>query len=308
MGLELYLGFDGGATKTSVVALNSHKEVAGEEVGEPSNFQVIGTKQASINIFELTESLVEKIGLDFSQIKAMYLALAGAGRKDDARKMLGSFVDLLDSKKYLIPKIQVESDGTAALEGAFGGKPGMILISGTGSILFAKDDENKIYRVGGWGRFIGDEGSGYALGRYCLAAVAKESDGRGKPTMMTKLLYEKLNVDNPESLINEVYQNNFDIASAASVVIEAAENNDEIALDIISKNVDELIEHIPAMLTKLTRQLPLVLTGSVITSDNVFSRTFRKRMKEDFPQIEIREPEFSPAMGAALLAYKMAQG
>jgi len=308
MDLQLYLGFDGGATKTNVVALNSKKEFVGEEAGKPSNFQVIGTKQASINIFELTEVLLEKIGSDFSRIKSMYLALAGAGRKDDARKMLGGFVDLLDSKKYVIPKIQVESDGTASLEGAFGGKPGMILISGTGSILFARDDKNEIHQIGGWGRFIGDEGSGYALGKSCLAAVAKASDGRGKFTMMARLLFEKMKIENPESLIKEVYQNNFDIATAASVVIESAEKDDEIALDIISKNIDELIQHVSAMLKKLTMPLPLAIVGSVISSDNIFSRGFRKRMRDEFPQIEIREPEFSPAMGAARLAYKMGQG
>ncbi len=290
MDLQLYFGFDGGATKTNVVALNSQKEVVAEASGKPANFQIIGSKQASLNIFELTELLLEKIGADFSQIKTMYLALAGAGRKDDSRKMLGSFVNLLDSKRYPIPKVQVESDATAALEGSFGGKPGMILISGTGSILFAKDDENKVYRVGGWGRFIGDEGSGYAIGRSCLAAAARHFDGRGKETLMTRLLCEKMMIDDPESLVGAVYQNNFDIASAASVVIEAAGKNDGVALEIVTENVDELIQHVIAMLKKLRRPLPLVLIGSIISSDNGFSSSFRNGMKEKFPEIEIRVP------------------
>jgi N-acetylglucosamine kinase-like BadF-type ATPase len=307
MDSQLYLGFDGGATKTDVVALNSKKEVVGEATGNPSNFQVIGVKQASVNIFDLTELVLGKIGSDFSNIKTMYLALAGAGRKDDARKMLGGFVGLLDSKRYPIPKIQVEGDGTAALEGAFGGMPGMVLISGTGSILFAKDEENKIYRVGGWGRLIGDEGSGYALGRSCLAAVARELDGRGSQTMMTRLLCEKMKIENPESMIGEVYQKDFDIASVATVVIEAAEKGDEVAVGIISENVDDLMRHISAILKKMNKPVPLALTGSLLSNENIFSRSFRNKLKEQFPQIEVMEPQFSSAVGAALLAYKMAQ-
>ncbi|MFZ1080328.1 MAG: BadF/BadG/BcrA/BcrD ATPase family protein, partial [Candidatus Kryptoniota bacterium] len=188
---QYFLGFDGGATKISAVTLNLEKEVVAEEVGKPANFQIMGIEQASINILEVTESILGKLNADFSQVKAMYLGLAGTGRKSDAEKMLNGFVNLLVVKKYPVPKIQVGSDAIAALEGAFGGKAGMIFIGGTGSILFAKEADGEMQRVGGWGRFIGDEGSGYALGRSCLTAIAKEFDGRGKKTNLTHLLGDK---------------------------------------------------------------------------------------------------------------------
>ncbi len=58
------------------------------------------------------------------------------------------------------------------LKDAFSGKAGSILIAGTGSIMFGKDEAGEIHRVGGFGRFIGDEGSGYRIGRIGLNAVA----------------------------------------------------------------------------------------------------------------------------------------
>lgn len=307
MNSSIYLGFDGGATKTDVIALDSRKEVAAEETGKPANFQIIGIEQTSSNLLEVTRSLLEKLNADFSCVKAMCLALAGAGRKDDAEKLHRGFVTLLEEKKYPVPQIRIESDAVAALEGAFGGEPGMILIGGTGSILFAKDVEGEIHRVGGWGRFIGDEGSGYVLGRSCLAAIAREFDGRGKKTVMTQLLREKTKIGNSESLIKEVYQNNFDISSAATIVIEAAEKTDGVAVGIISENIDELMLHISAMLGKLAEPLPLVLTGGLLSSDNFFSRGFRRKLREKYPEIEIREALFSPVMGAAFLAFKLGE-
>ena len=304
MNSLLYLGIDGGATKTSAVALDPDKRVVAEGTGKPSNFQIIGIEQASINILETLESLLADLNVEFSQIKSMCLALAGSGRKDDAERMRLGFISILEKRKYTAPEVRVESDAVAALEGAFGGKPGMILIGGTGSILMAKDDRGNMHRVGGWGRFVGDEGSGYTLGRSCLAAVAKEFDGRGRHTMMTQLLKAGTGIEDSESLIRDVYQRHFDIASAAPFVIEAAEKGDEVARIIIMENIDELAAHVSAIVNKLNKWLPLVLVGGILSSDNFFSVAFRKKMGVEFPYVEIRRTEFSPAMGAALLAYE----
>ncbi len=307
MYTRIYLGLDGGATKTSLTALNLSREVVAEETGKPANFQVIGAEQASANLLEVTESVLKKLNADLSEVKAIYLALAGAGRKNDAEKMLDAFVKLLIAKDYPVPKVRVDSDALAALEGAFGGKPGMVLISGTGSILFAKNYEGKVQSVGGWGRVIGDEGSGYALGRQCLTAVAKEFDGRGKKTAMTWLLKDMKRIGNPKSLISAIYQYDLDIASVAPVVLEAAERGDEVALDIISSSAGELVKYVSAMLRELNEVLPLALSGGLLSTDNFFSRKFRETMSEEFPDIEIRDPEYSPSMGAGLLAYELGE-
>jgi N-acetylglucosamine kinase-like BadF-type ATPase len=302
MDSPLFLGVDGGATKSNAILLDSARRVRAEGTGKPSNFQIIGIEQASTNILETAETTLKKSNSDFSQVKSICLALAGAGRKDDADKMRNEFVALLEAKKYFAPKVRVESDATAALEGALGGKGGMVLIAGTGSILLAKDDRRTIHRTGGWGRFIGDEGSGYAMGRSCLEAVAREFDGRGKKTVMTRLLKDRTGIEGPDSLVREVYQNNFDIASVAPLVAEAAEMGDEAALEIVRENIDELMIHIAAILRKLNNPLPLVLLGTLLSSENFFSRSVHKRISRQFPKIEIRKPEYSPAVGAALLA------
>ncbi len=301
----IFLGFDGGATKTTGVAIDSSRKVLAEATGEPSNFQIIGTETASENILATAELLLAKIGADFTSVRSVYLGLTGAGRIRDADRIRDAFIKLLIERNYPVAKIRIGSDAIAALEGAFSGKPGMILISGTGSILFAKDENERIHRVGGWGRFIGDEGSGYALGRACLSAVARQIDGRGDKTLMSEMLKQRKHIEDQQSLITEVYQNKLDIASLAPVVIEAAEEGDEVALDILAIAARELVHHVRAALPKLKMPVSLALLGSVVSTDNMFSREVERLIRSEFRQIRIQKPDLPPALGAALLALKI---
>lgn len=301
---SLFLGFDGGASKTTVVAMKDDRSIVAEETGGPSNFQIIGTDRTSENIFSLTLAILRKTESDFSKIKVMYLALTGAGRISDADRMRDGFVRFLREKSVAIPNVRIGSDAIAALEGAFSGKPGMILISGTGSILFAKDEDDRIHRVGGWGRFIGDEGSGYAIGRACLSAVAREFDGRGRRTALSRLLKEFKGIDTSQALIAQVYQNKMEIASLAPIVIQAAAEGDEVAAEITTQAAVELFEHVRAILPQLKTTVPLVLAGSVLSSQNLVSQKVREMIGNDLPNIKIQEPEYPPAVGAALLAFK----
>ncbi len=305
MNNPLYFGFDGGATKTAGVALNSQKETVAESVGGPGNFQIIGAEKASENVLSVTERILEKLDSEFSQIRSMYLGLAGAGRPEDAERMCGAFVNLLNRKSLPVPRVTVGTDAIAALEGAFRGRPGMILISGTGSILFAKDRNDRVHRIGGWGRFLGDEGSGYAIGRACLVAIARAFDGRGMETMMTRLLKEKRNIGDTQSMVIEVYQKNFDIASAAPIALEAAQSGDRVANDIITESAQQLSDHVKAVIEKLKEPLPLVLIGGILTTENALSRKFLQIIAEDFPDTKVQPAESSPAVGAALLAFKI---
>ncbi|MHB1687197.1 MAG: N-acetylglucosamine kinase, partial [Ignavibacteriaceae bacterium] len=228
---------------------------------------------------------------------------AGAGRRNDAERLEKNFISFSKTKGIEFEKVLVESDARIALEGAFAGKPGSILIAGTGSIMFGKDANGNIYRIGGFGRFIGDEGSGYSIGKKGLAAVAKEFDGRINETAISELLKEKFKIHSGDILITEIYKNNFEIASAAPLVIKAAENGDAIAGKILDEESDELILHISAMIKKIGQTfLNLSFIGGTISSDNIFSKMLKEKIKTKLPQVNVISPEYSPAVGAVLMA------
>ncbi len=236
-------------------------------------------------------------------IEAIVLGTTGGGRRSDAETLENQIKKDASQQSFVINKFYVESDARIALEGAFSGQAGSILIAGTGSIMFGKDEKSEIYRVGGFGRFIGDEGSGFRIGRIGLNAVARYFDGRSKPTKIADILEQEYSISSSEQLIKEVYSNNFNIAAVAPIVFEAAESGDKIAQRILEDEANELLLHITAMKIKLNVQLLKVsLIGSLLTTPNYFSYLFNEMVIRRFNDVQIKEAEHSPEYGAALMA------
>ena len=172
--------------------------------------------------------------------------------------------------------------------------------------MFGKDASGEIHRVGGFGRYLGDEGSGYSIGKKGLVAVSKSFDGRGKHTLITKLANEKFNITSPEILITEIYKNNFDIASAAPLVLNAAEQNDEIALKIIEDETEELVLHLKAMAKKINQPiLDVSFIGGIISNENIYSKTLLKKIAERLLHVNVKKPDHSPTVGAILMALQL---
>lgn len=301
--MSYIIGIDGGGTKTHCLLTKSDGSIIHECFGGPSNFLVQGIEPVCTTLWELIQSCLNEKKIPIDEIKFILLGTTGAGRRTDAERLEQGFLNYLKNKNCDIKNFRVESDARIALEGAFSGKPGSILIAGTGSIMFGKDAQGNIHRVGGFGRFLGDEGSGYMIGKKGLVAVSKQFDGRGEKTLISKLLKEKFKIGSPEVLITEIYKNNFDIASVAPLVIEAAQQNDEIALKIIDDETDELLLHISTMQKKINVEILLTaFIGGIITHKNIYSDTLRKKINEQLPNVLVKDAEKPPAMGAVLMA------
>ena len=303
--MQYIIGIDGGGTKTACVISESINPIY-QCTGGPSNLLINGLKKTSQTIFNLMYECIRVVNPGSSDRIYVYIGTAGAGRKDDAQRLYASILELAELKELKIEAIKVDSDARIALEAAFNGRPGCILISGTGSIMLGKDETDKIFRVGGFGKLIGDEGSGYSLGRKALNAVAKEIDSRGEKTLITKLLFKELNISKPDELISTIYGPGYNIASAAKILIDAAELDDKISLNILNEETDELINHIRAMMEKMKKEkLDVSFIGGNIENENVFSNFLRKKVSEKLPGVSIHKPENPPVIGAILLGQKL---
>ncbi|MFC2083929.1 N-acetylglucosamine kinase [Bacteroidota bacterium] len=304
--MSYLIGFDGGGTKTKCVVTNDNLEVQYECTGGPSNFLMLGNQKVTDTIISLLNESITKLNITYDDVDGIVLGSTGAGRRSDAENLEKDFNSLAENKGIKLKNFRVESDARIALEGAFSGKPGCILIAGTGSIMFGKDKDGNIHRVGGFGRFIGDEGSGYMLGKKGLNAVAKQFDGRGDKTNLSKILKTNYSINDPSTLITEIYKNNFNISSIAPHIIKCAETGDEICLSIIEEEVEELILHLYSMQKKLNvGNLNVCLIGSIISTNNFFSKTLKDKVSSKLKNISVLEPELPPALGAALMAKKL---
>ncbi len=305
--MKYYIGLDGGGTKTKGILADHNLNVLSEATGGPSNFLMLGTDAVSETLFNVINECLENADVKFEDVGAVVLGSTGAGRRSDAEQLEKAFIFFTATRGISFKFFRVESDARIALEGAFAGKPGSILIGGTGSIMFGKDENGEIHRVGGFGRFIGDEGSGYMLGKQGLTAIAKHYDGRGKKTILADLLKTNFEIEEPSQLITRIYKKKFDIASVAPLVITGAEREDAVCLDILEKQSDELIDHIHAMKKMLNaKSLNLSLIGSIIASNNVYSKLFKEKVKKRCKSCKIVKPELPPALGAIVMAKQLA--
>ncbi len=306
---QYVIGIDGGGTKTAALLADMNGAVLAEATGGPSNFQMIGVDKAAEVLLGLVVDCLRKVQGEFEDIACVVAGLTGAGRQTDKDRMREGLRFYADQNGRKLGLTIIESDARIALEGAFAGKPGIILIAGTGSIAFAKDVEGVIHRVGGWGRTLGDEGSGYAIGRNGLNAVTNDLDGRGRHTKLTTLVAERFGLVNQERIIAAVYRENFDIASIAPLVLEAASKRDPVCVSLVRAAAVELSAHVRAMIPRVNslrrkknQKIPLSLIGSLAGGNNLLSKTLRRQISATLKQIAVISPKSSPPYGAVLMA------
>lgn len=304
--MKYLIGFDCGATKTECAVANNDGKILKSKTGGPANLLVTGIDRVSEIILALIYELKDELEFKYKDINSIVIGAAGAGRVSDASRLYDKLTEKFDKKGISLKSFKVLSDAQITLEGAFPKKPGCILIAGTGSIIYGKDDKGNFYRVGGFGRIIGDEGSGYSIGRMALQLFSKYLDGRSGKSTLTELIAHTYNVHNLDELVTKVYNENLDIAKLAEIVINAAEEGDLEAMNILEKESDELLLLIKSLINKINiKELPVAFGGSLLTNPNYYSNLLKKKIHSSFPSVKIVKPMLTPVEGAILLAKEM---
>jgi N-acetylglucosamine kinase-like BadF-type ATPase len=299
--MKYNIGIDGGGTKTDCVLVDENFNILSTNKGGPLNILASGVAESANTVLFLINSFLSNKNLKIANLDYVGVGAAGAGRYEDSSKLEGKLRTILPQNV----KLKVMSDAEAALEGAFNGNPGCILISGTGSIIFGKDQQGLIHRCGGFGKLLGDEGSGFMVGKKGLMAALKEFDGRGEKSLITFLLNERYNINSSEDIINGFYKIGLDISGVAPLVLAAAGNNDLVALKIIDEETEELLKLIYCMIKKLKKEnFEICFSGKLLSTANVFSTILKKKISESGIAVKIKEPEYPPAMGAIFIAKK----
>ena len=299
--MGLYIGIDGGGTKTKcVLADDQLKIIASAQAGATNPFSV-GINNSSEILFGLIQNVLKKVG--GSSVSSVVIGLAGAGIKNNSEKLKKHLKSLAEQDGIFLNRIKVLNDAEITLEGAFAGNAGIILIAGTGSIVLGKNNGGQFFRVGGFGKIIGDEGSGYSIGRKGLQCISKNFDGRGGKTLLTKIVTKKFGINNNEELIAKVYSSNFNVAGFAEYVIDAARLGDKTSREILMYESDELINHIFPLYEILgSIKINLCFSGGLLLSKNYYSNLLRRKIKKVFKDIQIKQIIYPPEIGAVLLS------
>lgn len=160
-------------------------------------------------------------------------------------------------------RIAVGDDTDAALAGAFEGKPGIVVIAGTGSGAAGRDAARRTERVGGHGYLLGDEGGGYWVGREAVRAAMRGADGTGPPTALTALVRQAFtSLTDAEQQVHQHPTDRELLARLVPAVALAARDGDAEAARILTAAGAYLIELAEAVRTRLG-PLPVAGVGGI---------------------------------------------
>jgi N-acetylglucosamine kinase-like BadF-type ATPase len=300
------LGIDAGGTKTVCVLANDQGQVLAQARGGGANLQTAGELEVEKVLHTVME---EAIGQAPVTPAAICLGIAGVDREQDAQAVRG-IMRRIGSKARTI----VVNDALVALVAGAGMAPAAVIVAGTGSIAYGHDGEGRAARAGGWGYMLGDEGSGFWIGRRALTAIVRQADGRGPATRLTDLVLQKLGLAHPADLIHEIYYRDLRrhaIAALAGVVQQAQADGDAVAADILHQAGGELATAGASVVSRLQMRgaaFPFVLAGGIFKAVPWLADDVSRRLMEVAPRTTPELLRVEPAIGAVRLALAEAGG
>jgi N-acetylglucosamine kinase len=301
--MTCFLGIDGGGTKTEAVLLDGAGCEMARATDGPANYHAVGQERAENSLRAAIRGVLDAAGLEAHAVSALGLGMAGAGRARDQ-----AVIRTMLSRIERFPRVFITHDAETALVGATGQRYGVVLIAGTGAIAYGVNERGESRRADGWGYLLGDEGSGYWIGREGLRAVARAGDGRGPATGLADRLLSHLGLADAGDMIGHVYAERFgvsQVAALAPLVGQAASDGDVVAQEILRQAGWHLGQTLRAVIVGLhmaPQAFDVALAGGVLKTQGTVRATVKAMLAEIAPRARAIAPRHDAAYGAALLA------
>lgn len=283
------LAVDGGATKTVMTIRTTDGRELFSATSTSSNYQAVGIEHVRHVFTGLLRSAAAH--LPSLHIDVAVFAIAGVDTLQD-EKIVG---DIIQHSIVLSPftfgQIILENDAEATAKG-LGKNNVSLLISGTGAICYSLIDD-KMSRTGGWGHRIGDEGSGYWIGKQIAKAIFRAADGRNEATALTKLILQGHQVNSTDELYNYIYSSDYTnsrLARFSSFLQKAVEQQDAVAQKIAQDAVQELVLLIITSLKNVDYQNEahtLFFNGGVLKHNPFILEAVTQAIQQMYPALKI---------------------
>lgn len=232
--MTVRLGIDAGGTKSILVAVDAHLTETYRDHGPSIHAKMMPLEDQVAGVTRLLGTY--QAAHPDAEIEGLCIGVAGGGRTFEQERLTKALEAV-----YSFP-ILVTSDAHTAHADAFRNGDGILVITGTGSMVLGRSGP-RWERAGGYGYLIGDPAGGYRLGQDALFAICTAFDG-GDLTRLTGLLSTHFDIRNRDTLILKVYDQSLPPAKLAPLVLEAAELGDTVAIGILEANLDRLSSQI----------------------------------------------------------------
>jgi len=312
METNYYLGIDVGGTKTEVAIMDEMGQVWGRGLSEGGNLHnclfgdMIGNIEEAIRQAKI--DLAETIGDPFvilgHVLRSGCIGLAGLDTRLDKSRI----EDYLQNKDEMwgLRELYLVNDGVVALRSGIEENRGVCLISGTGANCYGICDDKEA-KAGDWGYVLGDQGSGYALGRKILQQAMKEYDGREVNKLSMRVM-DILGLSSLEELFEYVYRDEKgrvdEVASLGQIVYEADYKEDTFVKLVVGEMIDELVLAYRTVVKRLelSGKFGVKLAGGMLRVNDYIVEELKNRIIEVTAEVSFVDLGVSPAWGAAKIA------
>ena len=304
--MAYYLGIDGGGTKTTCAVGDGSRQLATAVAG-PSNIVRVGESQTRESLEQAVRQACAAAGITPTEVVRTCIGGSGAAHPELAEKIRNILGAILPAPVDVVGDMQI------ALEAAFDNGPGVIVIAGTGSIAYGRNQRGRTLRAGGWGFAIGDEGSAHWIGRTAVSAVLRASDRSGasgssaasKDSTLAAALMKAWNANSLADLArvaNTIPPPNF-----AALFPVVAASSDDLAAQVLTRAGRELAELAAVVLRRLFAEaipcpVPVAMTGGVFRHAPLVRQVFYNELRGLDSRAEVNPQVVEPVEGALRMA------
>ncbi|MEO5925940.1 MAG: BadF/BadG/BcrA/BcrD ATPase family protein [Bryobacteraceae bacterium] len=295
--MKLYLGIDGGQSSTTALIGDETGKVLGEGRSGPCNH--VGEAERRDKFFAAVGDSV-RLAAQQAGVNPLFEGVC-AGFSGGAEDKDALTRELIRADRYLITH-----DAHIALAGAAAGEPGIVVIAGTGSIAYGRNEDGNSARAGGWGYVFGDEGGAFDIARQAVRAIVRQEEGWGQPTMLRDVLLGASGCESANQLLHRCYTAEYPrerVAAWAAIVDEVARTGDPVAMSILDGAAQALAMIASAVRRRLFtdgESANIYPIGGTFASEPLLER-FRM-LAELVGENSVLTPRMSPLQGALLEA------
>ncbi len=296
----IFLACDGGSTKTEWVLTNENGDLLSHLITKGCNYTFLGEENFKLLFKDSIDYLIQNAKIKYNDITSCMFSITMYG---ELKETVTNIPKILKSILPDCKNIYTSNDSLSAWAGSLACKPGINIISGTGSIAYGKNNLGKECRAGGWSLFFADEGSCSWIGRKLIEEFVKQADNRKEKTKLYKEFKKFINIDNDNYIAgyiqDDLIKDSSSLANLQKIMYQLALDKDEFALKTYNNAVDELVELAIAIKNTIFNNQDTVIvsySGGLFNIGDLVLKPFNKKMKKQ--GFILQKPIYSPIIGA----------